>query len=350
MAVRTALVLVFLSSLCEQGLALQSSPLKDDDIGLDDDVDHTDESFDDEMRQMYAMFRAGVRHIGNISIVTVETRAGDPMKLPGRNAGVDADASVKNVGVGHPWKYYRTKNGLMLKWINETFQKDPDTMAIMIDGGDMVFGGCDEKFLWRKYKEILNASGGGRNMKIVMSAETACYPINMGWRFRENTTWEQRRSAVNKAVENLPDDWVLPYTPCSDKKVAPCDVENRAYRYPNWGWVMGPVKDLLPLFEFVYNKGRRGSNDQERAQWWMLSNPDRVTLDYAGSLVLSTHQMAHGRPESEAPLEIKVDERHQPFILNKITKQPCCFAHGNGNGEAFIGSLSRRMNNLTGAV
>ncbi|CAK0825255.1 unnamed protein product [Prorocentrum cordatum] len=350
MVVRTALVLLFASSLYEQCLALQSSPLNDEGLGLEDDGDDIDESVDEEMLKMYARYRTGVRHIGSISIVTVETRAGDPMKLPGRNAGAGADTSVKNVGVGHPWKYYRTKNGLMLKWINETFQKDPETMAIMIDGGDMVFGGCDEQFLSRKYKEILKASGGGSNMKIVMSAETACFPIDMGWRFRENATWEMRRSAVNKQVENLPDDWVLPYTPCSDKKVAPCDANNIGYRYPNWGWVMGPVKDLLPLFEFVYNKGIRGSMDQARAQWWMLYNPDRATLDYAGSLVLSTHQMAHGRPESKAPLEIKLDERNQPFILNKITKQPCCFAHGNGNGEALIGSLARRMNNLTGAV
>jgi len=347
MVVRTALVLVFVSSLCEQGLALQSSPLKDD---LGNDVDNTDESSDDVMLEMYARYRTGVRHIGNINIVTVETRAGDPMKLPGRNAGVHADTSVNNVGVGEPWKYYRTKNGLMLKWINETFQKDPGTMAIMIDGGDMVFGGCDEGFLWWKYGQILKASGAGPNMKIVMSAELASFPIEMGWRFRENTTWEQRRSAVNKQVENLPDDWVLPYTPCSDKMFAPCDSENMAYRYPNWGWVMGPVRDLLPLFEFVYNKGIKGSMDQSRAQWWMLSHPDRVTLDYAGSLVLSTHQMAHGRPESAGPLEIKMDKRNQPFILNKITKQLCCFAHGNGNGEALIGSLSRQMNNLTGAV
>jgi len=350
MVVRTALVLVFVSSLCEQGLALQSSPLKDDDLELDDDVDDTDESFDDEMLEMYARYRTGVRHIGDINIVTVETREGDPMTLPGRNAGDHADTSVKNVGVGHPWKYYRTKNGLMLKWINETFQEDPGTMAIMIDGGDMVFGGCDEKFLWWKYKEILKASGAGPNMKIVMSAELACYPIDMGRYFRESTAWEQRRSAVNKQVENLPDDWVLPYTPCSDKKAAPCDKKNRAYRYPNWGWVMGPVKDLLPLFEFVYNKGKKGSMDQRLAQQWMLSYPDRATLDYAGSLVLSTHQMAHGRPESAGPLEIKMDKMHQPFILNKITKQPCCFAHGNGNGEGFIGSLARQMNNLTGAV
>jgi len=349
MAVRTALVLVFASSLCEQGLALQSSP-QDDDIDLDNDVDNTDEFFDDEMLDMYARYRAGVRHIGDISIVTVETRAGDPMKLPGRNAGSDADTTVKNVGEGHHWKYYRTKNGLMLKWINETLQKDPETMAIMIDGGDMVFGGCDEKFLRWKYEEILKASGGGRNMKIVMSAELASFPNGMARRFRENTTWEQRRSAVNKQVENLPDDWVLPYSPCSDKKIAPCDKHNMSYRYLNWGWVMGPVKDLQPLFEFVYNKGIRGSMDQERAMWWMLGNSDRATLDYASSLVLSTHNMVHGRPESHAPLEIKMDERHQPFILNKITNQPCCFAHGNGNGERFTNSLSRQMNNLTGVV
>eukprot|EP00959_Pyramimonas_sp_CCMP1952_P441110 9234660-Pyramimonas_sp.AAC.1 len=68
---------------------------------------------------------------------------------------------------------------------------------------------------------------------------------------------------------------------------------------------MGPVKDLYPLFEFVYANGgnpnhKRDTIDQMRAQWWMLFNPDKITLDYTGSLVLSTHQMAWGRKDSEA--------------------------------------------------
>ncbi|CAK0801234.1 unnamed protein product, partial [Prorocentrum cordatum] len=230
-----------------------------------------------------------------ISIVTVETRAGDPMRLPGRNSGNNSDAEVENLGAGQPWNYYRTKNGLMLEWLSKAVEKDPDAMAIMIDGGDMVFGGCDESFLMSKYQKILSASGGGPNMKMVMGAETACFPFHNAKFFRDNSTWEGRRSAVNRQVENLADDWVLPWSPCGDTKIAPCDPEpQRAYRYPNWGFVMGPVKDLQPLFEFVYNQGSNQVLDQALAQWWMVTHPDRITLDYAGSMVLSLHQWPTG--------------------------------------------------------
>lgn len=185
-------------------------------------------------------------------------------------------------------------------------------------------------------------------MTMVMSAETACFPQNMAWRFRENASLESRRVAVSKAVENLTADWVRPWAPCADKKVAPCDSQP-AYRYPNWGWVMGPVKSLKPLFEFVYHGGARHELDQERAEWWLYTNQDKITLDYAGAMVLSTHQMIHGRPDDQAPLELKMNKRGQPWILNKITGEPCCFAHGNGNGEGFINRMMERMNNLTGA-
>lgn len=325
-------------ALFRQGLALQSSLQRDEDLDNDDDDDSTG-------------YTTAVRHIGDIKVVTVETRAGDPMKLPGRLTGEHEDTTVTNVGAGQKWKYYRTKNGLMLKWINETIEKDPNTMAIMIDGGDMVYGGCDEKFLMSKYNNILKASGGGPQMNLVMSAELACFPLEMGWYFRDNKTWEARRTAVNSQVENLKDDWVDQYAPCSDHKIAPCDAKDRrGYRYPNWGFVMGPVKNLKPLFEFVYNKGQRGQLDQMRAQWWMLSNFEKITLDYSGSMVMSIHNMAHGRQASEAPIELTKDKQGKPFILNKVTNQPCCFAHGNGNGEALVTQMARQMNNLTGAM
>lgn len=338
----TKSALLFASSLLGQGLCLQSS-LKDEDLSLEDGI--SDEDWLDG-------YRTGVRHIGNISVVTVETRAGNPMRLPGRLSGNSSNSTVTNVGAGEPWKFYRTKNGLMLKWIDDAMKKDPEAMAIMIDGGDMIFGGCDETFIWDKYRQILRASGGGPNMTLVMSAETACFPWDMGWRFRENAFWEQRRSAVDSQVENLTDDWVLPWTPCGDHKIAPCDGKaKRAYRYPNWGFVMGPVKDLKPLFTWVYNDGgKKGELDQLRAQWWTLSNPDRITLDYTGSLVLSIHQMAYGRPDNQAPIQIVRNEKGQPEIRNKILGQPCCFAHGNGDGEGLINRMIVEMKRLTGAV
>jgi len=339
MPAKSALLLV--SSFLGQGRCLQSS-LKDEDLSLDGIV------IDEDWLDGYGV---GVNHIGNISVVTVETRAGNPMRLPGRSSGNSSDSTITNVGAGEPWRYYRTKNGLMLKWLQDAKQKDPEAMAIMIDGGDMILGGCDEQFIRDKYGQILQASGGGPNMTLVMSAETACFPVDMGWRFRENAFWEQRRSAVDSQVENLTDDWVLPWTPCGDKKVAPCDAKaSRAYRYPNWGFIMGPVKDLEQLFTWVYHGGKKGELDQGRAQWWMLTNPGRITLDYTGSLVLSIHQMAYGRPDNQAPIEIVRNEKGQPIIRNKILGQPCCFAHGNGDGEGLINRMIVEMKNLTGAM
>jgi hypothetical protein len=345
--------LAFASALAGQGLGLHGSLHEgarwESDGARGGGLEHDEDAW-------IAGYQTAVRHIGSISVVTVETRAGDPMRLPGRNSGNNSDAKVRNLGAGQPWNYYRTKNGLMLKWLSEAIEKDPDAMAIMIDGGDMVFGGCDESFLMSKYQKILSASGGGPSMRMVMGAETACFPFHNAKFFRDNSTWEARRSAVNREVENLADDWVLPWSPCGDTKIAPCDPKpERAYRYPNWGFVMGPVKDLQPLFEFVYNQGSNQVMDQALAQWWMVTHSDRITLDYAGSMVLSLHQMAYGRADSQAPLEVKrgkwmAKEKGGPFILNRITNQPCCFAHGNGDGVAFINRIARSMNKLAGAA
>lgn len=314
--------------------ALQVSAGAED---ADDDADA-----DSDAEGLLSGYQARARDIGLIKVVTVETRAGDPMKLPGRNAGTGDTSMVKNVGAGEKWHYYRTKNGLMLKWINETIERNPDQLAIMIDGGDMVFGGCDEAFLMRKYTATLEASGGGPNMTVVMSAETGCYPKDMGKMFRKSADLEARRARVAHEVSNLTADWVKDHAPCTDRRVAPCDA-SPAYRYPNWGWVMGPVKSLKPLFEFVYHDGRRGELDQERAEWWVMAHQDHITLDYAGSMVLSTHQMVHGRPESEAPVQIRVNDKGEPWIANRITGEPCCFLHGNGNGEGFVNKMMKEM-------
>jgi len=290
--------------------------------------------------------RLAVNQIGKIQIVTVETRGPNPLKLPGRTPGAGDTPYVTNVGAGQPWHFYRTKNGLMLEWLKA--HKDPDTIAIMIDGSDMILGGCNESFIMQKYEDTLQASGGGANMTMVMSAETACFPHEMDWHFRDNATWENRRKNVTNRVANLPENWLKPWTPCADKKKAPCDTVP-AYRYPNWGWVMGPVKSLTPLFEYVYNQGHKKGNDnldQARAQWWMLWHPDRITLDYTGSLVLSIHQMAYGRPDHHAPIELRKDWHGHPWVHNKILNQPCCFAHGNGDGEGLVTRMMRKMDNM----
>merc|ERR1740138_314009 len=65
---------------------------------------------------------------------------------------------------------------------------------------------------------------------------------------------------------------------------------------------------------------RNNWHDQGAATLYMAANPNKLTLDYTGSIVLNMHQM-----KLNESLEIMGG-----LFINKVTGVPQCFIHANG--------------------
>uniref|UniRef100_A0A7S4R7L5 Uncharacterized protein n=1 Tax=Alexandrium monilatum TaxID=311494 RepID=A0A7S4R7L5_9DINO len=172
----------------------------------------------------------------SLPVVTVETSRQGRFALPGAQPQV----AVLNVGAGRTWEGPVTKNELFLRWLQEPV-RDPDGLAVLIDGGDLIYGGCGEAALLRAYHAIANAGGGA---KVVVSAEMGGYPKGMR-PVQEGPVPSGRLDEV-LAASGLQRGWAAPYVDCRDTYTGPCSTR-RAYWHLNYGFLMGPVGELRKL-------------------------------------------------------------------------------------------------------
>mmetsp|Transcript_45653 Transcript_45653/g.118466 ORF Transcript_45653/g.118466 Transcript_45653/m.118466 type:complete len:103 (-) Transcript_45653:394-702(-) len=71
---------------------------------------------------------------------------------------------------------------------------------------------------------------------------------------------------------------------------------------------------------------------------YYLKNPATVTLDYAGDLSMSLHNMNLG----SLPLEVSVNSTGKN-IQSKLTSGSICFLHGNGNSFTALQGVAREL-------
>jgi len=69
-----------------------------------------------------------------------------------------------------------------------------------------------------------------------------------------------------------------------------------------------------------------------------LKNPATVTLDYAGDLSMSLHNMNLGN----LPLEVNGTSTSKN-IQSKLTHSFICFVHGNGNSFAALQGVAGEL-------
>uniref|UniRef100_A0A7S4R5A6 Uncharacterized protein n=1 Tax=Alexandrium monilatum TaxID=311494 RepID=A0A7S4R5A6_9DINO len=232
----------------------------------------------------------------SLPVVTVETSRQGRFALPGAQPQV----AVLNVGAGRTWEGPVTKNELFLRWLQEPV-RDPDGLAVLIDGGDLIYGGCGEAALLRAYHAIANAGGGA---KVVVSAEMGGYPKNM--RSVQEGPGPSGQMDKVLAAFGLRRDWTTPYVDCSrDIDAGPCS-NHRVYRYLNYGFLMGPVGELRKLVSFVL---AQGGTDQGQAARYCFNHSEVCTLDYGGLLSLSLHNFK--RSMDEGPLALRSMDRHR---------------------------------------
>merc|ERR1711907_214605 len=88
------------------------------------------------------------------------------------------------------------------------------------------------------------------------------------------------------------------------EKYALCDILQKSrcghcskpplYHFLNYGFLMGPVRELQLVLKFVLSvldTDRGPGIDQAAARAYMFLHPNVITLDYSGGLTLALHRM-----------------------------------------------------------
>jgi len=230
------------------------------------------------------------------------------------------------------WQWQRIKWFGVKTWLEMWISRYPDKLVAVHSPGDVLYGGCDETTLQYKYDQIVNASGG--TQKIVLAAEMSPYPEDMGWKYNMTASLETRRQAVLSNF-SVPQDWAEDYANCTGTLHSICSSPPR-YQYANMGFIMGPANDV---YEMLSGLDTYTGLDNRMINEYFFDNPDLVTVDYAGSLVLSLHNMVKN---GETPVEVSTAGGAK-VLKNKETNQKVCFVHGNGNSFDALRTLATEL-------
>lgn len=276
--------------------------------------------------------------LGTVPIVTIETNLKENYRVPGVQGQQTTNYSI-NTGQGEVWHKRRSKNELLLRWLRSA---DPEQLAILIDGGDVIFGGCSEADLLERYNGTVAASGGA---PLVVSAEMGCFPYQY---LAQYDALESRKKDVLTALKR-DENWIPKFADCQKSASrnagwGKCS-DPPSYKFLNYGFLMGPVKNLRSMLEFIVAHPKNmtfPAGDQALAMEYMFDHPEEVTLDYAGVLSMSMHNMKVGANDTT----MLFSTGKNGHLVNRVTNTVQCFAHGNGNGKNFVASLAEDLSGL----
>mmetsp|Transcript_27213 Transcript_27213/g.71850 ORF Transcript_27213/g.71850 Transcript_27213/m.71850 type:complete len:699 (+) Transcript_27213:93-2189(+) len=257
-----------------------------------------------------------------VHTLSYETRSKEhnmPMPgVPGR--------SFYNLGVGQPWDGFGSKVDGYIAWLTEQQKTSPQEIVILLDGGDIAFGGCSNEELLSRYHKVVKASNGAQ---VVAGAETEIYPEALKNAARYQALEERRRNVLS-AFDTDAGAYTVAVTPEAHQRHVsehPWS-ENIEYAYLNSGFLMGPVSALLGVLQCVRNiapgwwDAPWGStyDDQLALTECMLHDPSMITIDYSGTIVFSTWGINQDT--------LQVTEAGN--VRNKVLGRDQCFLHFNG--------------------
>lgn len=243
---------------------------------------------------------------------------------------------INPVGDLTVWQWQRMRWSAAKEWLEYWVGRSPGSkLAIIHSSGDVLYGGCDENTIIYKYNRIVNASGGSQ--KIVMAAELSPWPAELGWNYdATGSSWVEDRRADVLSSMSVPNDWESTYADCTDPNLGPCN-SSPTYMYANSGFIMGTIEALI---EMIADLGTTYTGwDNRWFNEYYLKNPATVTLDYAGDLSMSLHNMNLG----SLPLEVN-NTITGKRIQSKLTNSSICFLHGNGNSFAALQGVAGELN------
>jgi len=220
-----------------------------------------------------------------------------------------------------------------LKTLMEMWAKRSNKMMVLVSSGDTLYGGCTEAQLQGKYDAVIAAANEtGSRATIVAAAEVSPFPADMGAKYSMPAyNWTETRRSTTLSALGIPDGWAKPYAECTD---GPCDPDSK-YQYAHAGFIMGPVEDLLAMFEGFESYT---STLQRFVNDYYLKNPDKITLDYGGILATTLNNMnKDGGPIRKLDGAGSVPKT---ILVPKGVPEPVCFLQGNGNGIETLKTLA----------
>jgi len=246
-----------------------------------------------------------------VRFATVETRTYTQSFLLSGKHG----PCIKNLGVNKAWRGYFTKMILFQAFVRrEMHKRGPDQLLALIDGADVMFGGCEPRDLVQRYWRVRNLSNGAT---VVAGAENCNWPPTIGdtgryWNIR------QRRLHMMKE-QNLSED------PYASWYRGPKHDYCNGYFHANSGFLMGPAADLLQVLRCMAGLGRGKTDlddtlydDQRGLVECLFRHPDKITLDYTGSIVLDMFGF-----------NSDIVRQAGPRLINQVTNTTQCFIHTN---------------------
>lgn len=274
--------------------------------------------------------RLVMARLGEVVVVAVDTG-------PAGASPLARTCDVEVLGAGRNWTGLQMKSQLLAEFVGATAEREPEQVVVLVDGSDVLFGGCSGDELLRHFQSTVDATGA----KVVLGAELGAYPDEQLQSLDGNRTFQDKMRAVLSA-HHLPDRPYTAYTGCKMPREpgnwGQCSEPPR-YQFVNSGFYMGRARDLVPVLEAI--RGGRDENDQVNAVSHQLQNPDTVVLDYSGALVLNLHEFKD--VDSLLKVERRVGTREGMAVRNAVTGNLQCFVHGNGWGKRAFELLSRRL-------
>jgi len=231
------------------------------------------------------------------------------------------------------WQWQRQRHIALKEWLNVWASRVPNKIAVLHSNGDVLYGGCDENTIQYKYDQIISASGG--TAKIVASAEVSPYPSDLG-QWYDAKAWTNTARTNMLAAFGLSDDWISKYAECSGKKNSLCGSPAK-YQYASSGVLVGPVIDLYNLFANMYTY--TGEENRLVNEHYLL-NPSLMTLDYAGSLSMSLHNLV--KSDGSIPVEVN-GTGSTKSLTKKEDGNKVCFVYGNGNSFDALKVLASQL-------
>jgi GR25 family glycosyltransferase involved in LPS biosynthesis len=204
--------------------------------------------------------------------------------------------SYEVLGLGKPWKGFKARIGTYANGIKPYASgTNPEALSIFIDAYDVICMKDAEKV----YESYM---GKKRKGDILFATELYCLSNSNA----KTLDWFTRRMGSKKRKEIDRKVHVIDNDP--DRKVSEDPV------FLNFGFVMGPARALLELFEFMDKSGIE--DDQLAACDYFIKHMDDVDLDLEENMV-------------RTKLSIDKYVKHSPHTLDKLPDE-------NGEGPAFL--------------
>jgi len=266
----------------------------------------------------------------NFTVITVDTDKPRDFAMLG-----SGNVAVINAGAGQMWNSWYDKPRLYQKYLKKFAVDFPGRIVILADGFDTIFGGCSDDQLLESFRKTLDVS----QAKVVWGAENCCFPWSDTCTWYRNFTQRQASSlqafGMTESYGSYGD-----CRRCRDLDLPGYDSfcsSPPAYQHLNSGFLMGEAAHVLStvnLWVKLYNNFNE--TDQLVAGEALFNQPDLMTLDYSGRLVLTIGNI----PETSIPRLLSI---RNGTLYNHVTEAPQCFVHGAGPGKIFLAHILKML-------